>query len=56
VLDGGQTVRYNKVRLGRDYGAEVEVVSGLKDGETVIIHPGDDLPEGAAVEPVLLGK
>jgi RND family efflux transporter MFP subunit len=54
VLDGGQTARYRKVTLGRDYGAEVEVVSGLQGGETVLIHPGDDLPEGTAVDPVPL--
>jgi RND family efflux transporter MFP subunit len=52
VLDGGQTARYRKVTLGRDYGAEVEVVSGLNGGETVLIHPGDDLPEGTPVDPV----
>jgi len=40
--------------LGRDYGAEVEVVAGLKDGETVVVHPGDNLPEGALGEPVAL--
>jgi RND family efflux transporter MFP subunit len=52
LLDGNQTVRYRKVQLGRDYGAEVEVLAGLQGGETVIVRPGDALPEGTAVQPV----
>jgi RND family efflux transporter MFP subunit len=54
VLDGQHRVHYRNVQLGRDYGAEVEVLSGLKDGEQVVVHPGDDLPEGTVVEPVPL--
>jgi multidrug efflux pump subunit AcrA (membrane-fusion protein) len=49
-------VHYRNVELGRDYGAEVQVLSGLKEGEQVVVHPGDDLPEGTVVEPVPLPK
>ena len=57
VLDDQQRVHYRNVQLGRDYGAEVQVLSGLKEGELVVVHPGDDLPEGTVVEPVpLQGK
>jgi RND family efflux transporter MFP subunit len=52
VLGEGQKVHYREVQLGRDYGAEVEVIAGLSGGETVVLHPGDDLPEGTAVEAV----
>jgi hypothetical protein len=52
VMDGQQQLHYQTVQLGRDYGAEVEVIAGLKAGDTVVIHPGDDLPEGFTVEPV----
>jgi RND family efflux transporter MFP subunit len=51
VLDAQDRVSYRDVQLGRDYGAEVEVTAGLRDGEAVILHPGDDLPEGTAVRP-----
>jgi RND family efflux transporter MFP subunit len=51
LLDKDHTVRYRKVRLGRDDGTDVEVVSGLDGGETVIVHPGDALVEGRKVEP-----
>jgi RND family efflux transporter MFP subunit len=56
VLDDQQTVHYRPVQLGRDYGQEVEVIAGLKGGETIVVRPGDDLPEGSAVEPVSLPK
>jgi RND family efflux transporter MFP subunit len=52
VLDGQQTVRYREVQLGRDFGTDIEVLQGLNAGETVVVHPGDDLPEGTAVDPV----
>jgi RND family efflux transporter MFP subunit len=56
VLDGAGKVQYRKVRLGRDFGAEVEVLAGLKAGEVVVVRPGDDLPEGTAVEAVPMQK
>lgn len=52
VLGDGNKVTYRNIELGRDYGAEVEVIDGLKAGETVVVHPGDDLPDGTVVEPV----
>jgi multidrug efflux pump subunit AcrA (membrane-fusion protein) len=51
VLDAGHAVHYRSVQLGRDYGATVEVAAGLKAGEVVAVHPGDDLPEGTVVDP-----
>jgi RND family efflux transporter MFP subunit len=56
LLDENKTVRYRKVQLGRDYGTEIEVVTGLEGGETVIVHPGDALPEGREVQPAPLAK
>jgi RND family efflux transporter MFP subunit len=52
VLDDQHRVHYRGIELGRDYGNEIEVLSGLKAGETAVVHPGDDLPEGTVVEPV----
>lgn len=52
VVDAGGAVRYRPVTLGRDFGATVEVVGGLQGGETLVVRPGDDLPDGTAVEPV----
>jgi RND family efflux transporter MFP subunit len=49
VLDGQQRIQYRDVKLGRDFGAEVEVVTGVRPGETVVVRPGDDLPAGKTV-------
>jgi RND family efflux transporter MFP subunit len=54
VLEDQKAVRYRPVELGRDYGAEIQVVSGLKPGDSVVIRPGDDLPEGTVVRPLPL--
>jgi RND family efflux transporter MFP subunit len=52
VLDGQNRVQYRTVQLGRDFGAEIAVIAGLNPGETIVVHPGDDLPEGTTIEPV----
>jgi RND family efflux transporter MFP subunit len=37
------------ISIGQDYGSAVEVVSGLKSGDAVIVNPSDSLADGAAV-------
>jgi RND family efflux transporter MFP subunit len=54
VPDEQHRVQYRTVQLGRDFGAEIEVMGGLKAGETVIVHPGDALQAGTVVEPIPL--
>jgi hypothetical protein len=49
---GDLLVQYRNIQLGRDSGSETEVVLGLEAGEAVVIHPGDDLPDGIEIEPV----
>jgi RND family efflux transporter MFP subunit len=56
VLDSRNAVHYHDVQLGRDFGDEIEVLTGVNAGDTVVIHPGDDIPEGTIVEPVPLPK
>jgi RND family efflux transporter MFP subunit len=56
LLDWQDRVQYRTVQLGRDYGAEVEVLGGLTAGDTIVVHPGDDVPEGTVVSPVLPGQ
>src|SRR5262245_5094235 len=56
VLDEDDVVHYVVVQPGRDFGAELEVTTGLKGGETVVVHPGDALPEGMRVKPVTAGQ
>jgi RND family efflux transporter MFP subunit len=52
VMDQQHHVHYQKVQLGRDFGIETEVLTGVEAGQTVVIHPGDDLPDGTQVEPL----
>jgi RND family efflux transporter MFP subunit len=51
VLDGRNAVHYQKVQTGRDFGVEMEILDGLRDGATVIVRPGDALSEGKVVQP-----
>ena len=37
------------ISIGQDYGSAVEVLSGLKSGDAVIVNPSDSLADGAAV-------
>jgi RND family efflux transporter MFP subunit len=54
VVDGSDMVRIRKVRLGRDYGKDVEIVEGLREGERVVINPRDTLEDGMKVKAVVL--
>ncbi len=46
------TVHFQPIEVGRDYGDKLEVISGLKEGDTIIPRPGDAIREGTKVEPV----
>lgn len=43
------TLHYVQVRVGRDLGDKIEVLTGLRGDEQVITNPDDSLPEGAKV-------
>jgi hypothetical protein len=44
------TVHLVPVNIGRDYGNEIEVVSGLNGGEKVISNPNDFVQENGKVK------
>jgi RND family efflux transporter MFP subunit len=48
----GGKVKFQKIAPGRDLGAEVEVLGGLKEGDAVVVSPSDEVREGVAVEGV----
>jgi multidrug efflux pump subunit AcrA (membrane-fusion protein) len=50
VVDGNQKVHYEKVIIGRDYGNQLDIISGLEAGATVIVNVADGLQEGAQVQ------
>lgn len=43
---------FAKIALGRDWGTEVEVVSGLKGDENIVSNPGEKLADGLEVKVV----
>ena len=46
-----QTVHYQKVQVGRDFGTEIEIVGGLEENDSVMANPGTVIREGQKVEP-----
>jgi len=52
VIDDHNIAHYHKVAVGRDYGATVEILSGVDEGATVALNPSDDIRDGHAVKPV----
>lgn len=49
VVDKDDVVRIRKVRLGRDFGRTVEILSGCSEGERIVTTPSDLLKDGAKV-------
>ncbi|MBV9087652.1 MAG: efflux RND transporter periplasmic adaptor subunit [Acidobacteriaceae bacterium] len=52
VVRDGQHAELVPITIGHDYGSEVEVVSGLKAGDNVVLNPPDSLVSGQAVRVV----
>ncbi len=51
VYSGG-TVRFNRVEIGQRLGAEYEILSGINDGDTVVITGQNGLADGVKVQVV----
>ncbi|HEV1287762.1 MAG TPA: efflux RND transporter periplasmic adaptor subunit [Bryobacteraceae bacterium] len=50
VVGADHKVHFHKLVLGRDMGAELEVNSGLEEGDAVVLNPTDAIREGVVVE------
>ena len=49
AVDGGRA-RFRKLDVGRRNGAEAQVLSGLREGEPVVLHPSDSLRDRSRVK------
>ncbi len=49
VVDGQGKVALRKVAVGRNLGADVELLDGVREGERVVLNPPDWLADGQAV-------
>jgi RND family efflux transporter MFP subunit len=56
VLQNDDTVHLQPVKLGRDYGSQIEILGGLKAGQKLITSWSDEVKEGAKVKPVAASK
>jgi RND family efflux transporter MFP subunit len=54
VLDSSNAVHFQRVVVGRDYGSQIEILSGLSAGQRVIANPNDSVQEGVKVHPVMV--
>ena len=49
VVTKENLIHWQDVKVGRDFGANLELTAGLEENATVVINPADDLREGTAV-------
>lgn len=52
VLGKDSLVHFRPVTLGRDYGGQVEIVSGAAQGDRLVVSPSDDVLDGARAHAV----
>jgi HlyD family secretion protein len=45
----GDVVHEQKVKVGRQNGMEAEILAGLKQGDTIVLHPSDQIDDGVKV-------
>ena len=56
VVAPDHRIHLRQIRIGKDLGSEIEVVSGLSAGEVVVANPSDAVRENALVEVRNIGK
>jgi RND family efflux transporter MFP subunit len=48
-INGQDKIHFLPVKVGRDFGTEVEILQDVKDGDRLVTNPAADLNEGAVV-------
>ncbi len=56
VVDSNQQIKFQQVKLGRDYGKEVQVLTGLTGNERLVADPSDALEDGEHVHVIADAK
>jgi hypothetical protein len=49
VVDGKNVVQLRDVKVGRDFGVQSEILSGVTESDKVIVNPSDSLTTGTTV-------
>jgi RND family efflux transporter MFP subunit len=52
LVQPGGTVHMQKIEVERDYGVHLDISDGLRDGDSIVLNPGDAITEGVRVSPV----
>lgn len=53
VADGGRA-RLRPVQAGRTNGVQTEILDGLREGERLVVYPGDKVVDGTRVTPLVI--
>ncbi len=53
VVGKDNRVRFQKIEVGRDFGAEIEAMAGVSEGDSLVVNPSDDVRSGVVVKPSL---
>ena len=51
VVGPDSVVHFQNIVVGRDFGDRIEVLSGLTEGQRVVVNPNDSVQEGVKVHP-----
>jgi hypothetical protein len=49
IVDANNVVQLRDVKVGRDFGIQSEVLSGVTESDKVIVNPSDSLTTGTTV-------
>jgi hypothetical protein len=49
VVDSNGKVQLKPIVIGRDYGRDVEVLSGVEQSDLIVLNPSDSLEDGQQV-------
>ena len=52
TIGAGNTIRFQHVTPGRDFGASIDIQAGLRGNETIVTQPTVSLQEGQVVRPL----
>ena len=55
VVEGGRA-NVRAVKVGRGNGIDTEIIDGLREGERVVVYPGDKVADGSRVEQIVVGS
>ena len=52
VVDDTNHLHWKTVEVGRDFGTQMEILSGITEADQLVDNPSDLLTDGEAVKPI----